>query len=110
MKPNRDPAELTLSISGQSRSGDAARALRDRPPDDPSGLTERVQATRADLNDAAIAASAAQNAWPQTLPRKPPASLYQAVEIIDARVIGLVDRLIAESSASRFKAKDTPPP
>ncbi|UNK55504.1 aldehyde dehydrogenase family protein [Rahnella aceris] len=92
-------------IAGQWCTGSAGTALQVRNPYDQSILTEIVQATRADLDNAYTAAAKAQYEWAKALPAERAAVFYRAVEVIDARHAEIVDWLIAESGSTRLKAE-----
>ncbi len=92
-------------IGGRWRSGSAGTVLRDTNPYDQSLLTEIVQASAKDLDEAYNSAASVQREWARLLPAERAAVLFRAVEVIDRRHAEIVDWLIAESGSTRMKAE-----
>lgn len=106
MNPNYNKPVFTGQyIAGKWRSGSSGTVLQDRNPYDQTLLTEIVQATRADLDSAYVAAAIAQQEWAKAPPADRAKVFYKAVEILDVRRSEIVDWLIAESGSTRIKAE-----
>ncbi|MFA7940687.1 aldehyde dehydrogenase family protein [Klebsiella oxytoca] len=92
-------------IGGKWRPGSTGTALIDTNPYDQSVLTEIVQASQSDLDEAYRSAAAAQKSWAAMGVSHRTSVMLNAAQIMEQRHDEIVDWLIAESGSTRIKAE-----
>jgi aldehyde dehydrogenase (NAD+) len=93
-----------MPLNGQWRGGQSGRVSEDRDPYSDEILVRIPLANEQDLNEAYLAAAAAQAKWSATLPGERAAILRRAADIMDARREEILTWLIKESGSTRLKA------
>lgn len=93
-----------LPIGGSWRHGRAGTRCADHNPYTGETLIEIPEASRADLDEAYLAAARAQPAWAARLPAERANILRQAANLLERRHEEVISWLIRESGSTRLKA------
>lgn len=93
-----------LPIAGKWREGTSGRRLEVTNPFSGQKLLDIAMASKADLDEAYLAAAMAQPDWAAKGPGERAAVMHRAVAIFDARRDEIIDWLVRESGSTRIKA------
>lgn len=93
-----------LPIAGKWREGTSGRRLEVTNPFSGQKLLDIARASKADLDEAYLAAAMAQPDWAAKGPGERAAVMHRAVAIFDARRDEIIDWLVRESGSTRIKA------
>lgn len=93
-----------LPIAGKWREGASGRRLEVTNPFSGQKLLDIAMASKADLDEAYLAAAMAQPDWAAKGPGERAAVMHRAVAIFDARRDEIIDWLVRESGSTRIKA------
>lgn len=93
-----------LPIAGKWREGTSGRRLEVTNPFSGQKLLDIAMASKADLDEAYLAAAMAQPDWAAKGPGERAAVMHRAVAIFDARRDEILDWLVRESGSTRIKA------
>lgn len=93
-----------LPIAGKWREGTSGRRLEVTNPFSGQKLLDIAMASKADLDEAYLAAAMAQPDWAAKGPGERAAVMHRAVAIFDAHRDEIIDWLVRESGSTRIKA------